>query len=260
MIITLLSDLGTRDAAVPVAKAILMQHVPDAVVVDISHGVIHYDLQQAAYLLLAAYRSFAKGSVHILPVDVFAGDAPRILMAKKDGHFFIAPDNGILPLAFGNDLENTRLCFECSKPYQFNEWMNNAGSIAAAIEQGWVLPYRQCEVSIAPKPRRHQVTPFGVECNILYIDRYKNVVLDISRKQFEKIAANRPFTLRIMRAPDITAISHHYNEVPDGEPLCRFNSAGYLEIAINHGQAATSMGLDGLDSTDLRYQAVRIFF
>ena len=142
--ITLLSDLGTRDASVTVAKAILMHHAPNAAFVDISHQVAQYDLQQAAYLLLSAYKHFPKRSIHLLLIDVFAGNVPRILLGEKDGHFFIAPDNGLLPLAFGLDLENTRLCFEISKPHLFSEWISNAGAIIESIQNGGERKVRKC--------------------------------------------------------------------------------------------------------------------
>ncbi len=132
-VITLLSDLGTRDTTVTIAKATLMRYAEGMAIVDISHNVAQYDLQQAAYLLLSAYKHFSKGSVHIVAVDVFAGNAARMLVAEKDGYYFIAPDNGLLPLAFGTELENTWLCFEFSKPYSFSEWINRAGKVIEAL-------------------------------------------------------------------------------------------------------------------------------
>jgi len=122
-----------RDTSVAIAKAILARYAQGAAIVDISHHVAHYDLQQASYLLLSAYRHFPKGTIHVVPVDVFAGDAPRMLLAKKDGFYFIAPDNGILPLAFGTEIDSVRLCFEFSKPFPFPDWINNAGKV-----QEWV--------------------------------------------------------------------------------------------------------------------------
>jgi hypothetical protein len=95
---------------------------------------------------------------------------------------------------------------------------------------------------------------------VLYIDRYKNVVLSITRKQFEKIAANRPFTIKLRKVGDITALSARYNDVPEEAPLCRFNSAGFMEIAINHGHAASLLGLDTIEASELKYQSIRIFF
>jgi S-adenosyl-L-methionine hydrolase (adenosine-forming) len=259
-IITLLSDLGTRDASVPVVKAILMQHVPAAVIVDISHNVAQYDLQQAAYLILTAYRHFPKGTVHILQVDALAGNAPRILLAEKDGHYFIAPDNGILPLSFETDAGKTWLCFELDKPFTFSDWVHHAGSVAATVRSGKPLPYSVYGVKKPLLHTQHKLVPGGVECNVLYIDRYQNVVLDITKAQFDALVKNKPFRIKVMRAEDINTISTGYNDVPKGAPLCRFNNAGFLEIALNHAPAATLLGLGANNSGNLRYQAVKIFF
>ena len=259
-IITLLSDLGTRDTTVTVVKAILKRYAPQSAIVDISHNVAQYDLQQAAYLLLSAYKYFSQGSVHVLLVDVFAGDAPRMLVAEKDGNYFIAPDNGILPLAFGTSLENTRLCFEFSKPYSFNEWINDAGKVIEALQQGSIVGFVPCDIEKAPRILQPRILPDGVECNILYIDRYENVVLDITKEQFEVMIKGRPFKIQIMRTEEITSVSNNYNDVEQDEPLCRFNSAGFLEIAFNHAPAASSLGLGSFSTGNLRYQTIKILF
>ena len=102
--------------------------------------------------------------------------------------------------------------------------------------------------------------PDGVECNILYIDRYENVVLDITKTQFDAMVKGRPFKIKIMRMDDITTVSNNYNDVAKDEPLCRFNSAGFLEIAFNHAPAATSLGLGSFSTGNLRYQTIKILF
>ena len=258
--ITLLSDLGTRDVSVTIAKAILMSYTPDPVFVDISHNVVQYDLQQAAYLLLSAYRHFSEGTIHILLVDVFSGDKPRMLLAEKDGDYFIAPDNGILSLAFGSEMYSTLLCFEFAGKYSFNDWINSAGKVIKSLAQGNTTEFKPCEIKMARRLLQPQVMPLGIDCNILYIDRYENIVLDITRKQFEEYVNGRPFKIKVMRMQDITTISNNYNDVPEGEPLCRFNSAGFLEIALNHEPAASLLGLGSYSSGNLRYQTIRVFF
>jgi S-adenosylmethionine hydrolase len=260
-VITLLSDLGTQDATVSVAKAILLRHVPDAYLVDISHKAEQFDLQQAAYLLLSAYKYFPAGSIHVLLVDVFSADMPRMLVAEKDGYFFIAPDNGVLALAFGETLMNTRLCLQFKKPFIFRDWIESAGKVAAQLpEQEGDINFQPCEVKTTPRLLQPKVMPDGVDCNIMYIDRYENVVLDITREQFEELVQERPFRIKIMRAEDITTISSNYNDVKNGEPLCRFNNAGFLEIAFNHAPAATFLGLGSFSTGNLRYQTIKIFF
>jgi S-adenosyl-L-methionine hydrolase (adenosine-forming) len=258
-IITLLSDLGSRDPSVTVAKAILTRHAPETVIVDISHKVAKYDLRQAAYLLLAAYRHFPEGSIHVLPLDIFNGDAPRLLLAKRDGHFFIAPDNGLLPIAFGEALDSPRVCAECSKPYIFTEWMTSAGEIIESIRSGSYASFPEGDIRQAPWLLAHQPGADGVDCGILYTDRFENVVLNINKEQFEQIIGDKPFAIKVLKTMEITAISNNYTDVPVGVPLCRFNASGFLEIALNHGSAAAYLGL-GAYSTGMRYPAIRIFF
>ena len=260
MVITLLSDFGMRDASVSVAKAALMKHVPATAIVDISHNVIQYDLQQAAYLLVSAYSHFPKGTVHVVMVDVFAGHTPRILLAERAGYYFIAPDNGVLALAFGVDLGNPLLCFEFSRPYNFNDWITRAGNVIGLLLQNDLKQFKACEAKSARRLLQPQLGPHGIDCNVLYIDRYENVVLDITRKQFDELVQDRPFKIKIMRMDDITTISRNYNDVPDGEALCRFNNAGFLELALNHSPAASLLGLGSYTSGNIRYQTIRIFF
>lgn len=258
-VITILSGLGTCDTSVSIAKAIFMEHAPGAVIVDITHSVAQYDLQQAAYLLLSAYRHFPQGAIHVLPIDVFAGNAPRMLLAEKDNYFFIAPDNGVLPLAFGAALTNTRLCYEFSKSFSFTDWLQHAARVIEAVIAGNASSFKRHAVDIIPRLLQPKVMHDGIDCNVLFIDRYENVVLDITSVQFDELVKGRPFRIKLMRMSDITAVSNNYNDVPQGKPLCRFNNAGFLEIALNHAKAATLLGLDAGNTSNLRYRTIKIF-
>ncbi len=237
-----------------------MRHAPDAMFVDVSHNVAQYDLQQAAYLLLSAYKHFSKGSVHVVLVDIFSGNVPRMLLAEHDGYYFVVPDNGILSLAFGDEVDHVRLCVEFANGCGFKDWVNGAGEVIATIDNDELAGFKPCEAKSARRLLQPQITPLGIDCNILYIDRYENVVLDITKRQFDEYVKARPFKIKVMRMQDITTISNNYNDVPEGEPLCRFNSAGFLEIALNHEPAASLLGLGSYSSGNLRYQSIRIFF
>ena len=68
----------------------------------------------------------------------------------------------------------------------------------------------------------------------------------------------------------IDKISETYADVNEGEKLALFNSAGYLEIAINKGNAAGLFGLQGFSEKQLQqsqymnsrlfYQTVKVYF
>src|SRR5690606_13510656 len=92
-----------------------------------------------------------------------------------------------------------------------------------------------------------------IECHVIHIDRFENVILNITRQEFETAANGRAFSINVLRDDTISVISPHYNAVNPGDKLCRFNSAGYLEVAINKGNAAGLFGLRLIQKEQLIY-------
>ena len=90
------------------------------------------------------------------------------------------------------------------------------------------------------------------------------------RQVAEELRKGRGFKINFKRDEVIDHISQTYADVPEGEKLALFNSAGYLEIAINKGNAAGLLGLKGFSEKNslsrqmlqnqLFYQTVRINF
>jgi S-adenosylmethionine hydrolase len=240
-IITLISDFGIHDPAAGALKGILLGSLPAAQIIDISHEVPPFDRRQAAYLLDSAYRHFPAGTIHLVCVDIYADHMPRLVAAYYDGQFFLAPDNGIIPMAFPNATIDAWLCFELSNTYTFYDWQ-----LAAAQE---IRRLSQSQGSGTPKHQLinflhhiQQVQPGIFACSVIYIDQYGNVVTDMTLATFEALNRSGRFMLTFMRVNEITAISKHYSDVTSGESLCRFNSSGHLEICVNQGNAAVLFG------------------
>ncbi len=107
-----------------------------------------------------------------------------------------------------------------------------------------------------------------IEGQIIFIDNFENVVVNIQREDFEEQRKGRSFSIVFKRDETIEKISETYADVAEGEKLAHFNSSGYLEIAINKGNAAGLFGLQGFSETlqvstqqnKLFYQTVKIFF
>ncbi|RYD55084.1 MAG: hypothetical protein EOP56_17080 [Sphingobacteriales bacterium] len=260
--ITLLSDFGLQDSSVAAAKGILMQYNPDARLVDISHLIEPFHLQQAAYILAAAYEHFPKGTCHLLLFDIFYGDTPRLVLCEKNGYYFLAPDNGILPLAFGNDYGKVWKYFELTAPFVFKDWIHAAAKVCNELkskktEQLELEPY---ELKNAPQHCQARVDGNTVECHVIHIDRFENVIINMTKEQFETVGKGRPFRIEFMRDEQLTELSDNYLVVKEGEKLCRFNSTGYLEIAINRGRAASLFGLKLFKERHLIYNTIKIYF
>ncbi|HXS35147.1 MAG TPA: SAM-dependent chlorinase/fluorinase [Flavipsychrobacter sp.] len=260
--ITLLSDFGLQDASVASAKGVLMQYAPNATIVDITHWVEPFHLQQAAYLLLAAYKYFPAGTCHVLLFDIFYEKQPRLILCEKDGHYFLAPDNGLLSLAFGPDPGNVWNCFELRSPGVFYDWLNETGKMVNQLQikspQELILvPYT---LKNAPQHCQPKISANSAECQVIHIDRYENVIINITKQQFESIGKGRPFRIQFMRDEEITELSTHYYNTREGEKLCRFNATGYLEIAINRGKAASLLGFRLQKEQHIIYNTIKIFF
>jgi len=259
--ITLISDLGAGNASVSVPRALLMQQLPQAAIVDITHQVLPYDLHQAAYVFKAAYPNFPKNTLHVCLIDIFSDPAPRMVLATMDGHYFLAPDNGFFALVFEGAIQDSKLAFTANATTNFADWCKQVATVAAMVNDNqWsriALPeYSAHKVSQIVQPKQ---TGNTVECNVLYIDRFENVVLNIKKDQFEAFVDTKPFRIQIIGSKDINTLSAQYSDVKLLEPLCRFNEAGYLEIAVNHGSAKHKLGLHKLSPRELYYQTVKVF-
>jgi S-adenosylmethionine hydrolase len=260
--ITLLSDFGHQDASVAIAKGILKQHVPEAEIVDVSHLVETFNTQQAAYLLLSAYSNFPKGSCHVVLFDVFSEERPRLLLAEFEGQYLLAPDNGVLSLAFGDSLLNVWKCFELSDTSVFGDWLQEIGRVISQLQSRSAtdLQLTPCSLKVAPLHWKPLVNGDTVECHVVHIDRYENVVINLTRQQFETIGQGRPFRIQFMRDEELSQISTHFYNVSEGQKLCRFNATGFLEICINRGKAASLFGFKLHREKHFIYNTINIYF
>jgi S-adenosylmethionine hydrolase len=110
-----------------------------------------------------------------------------------------------------------------------------------------------------------QIGDNWIEGQILYIDRFENVVANIPKKLFEEQRNGRSFSIVFKRDEIIDTISNTYADVSPGQKLALFNAAGYLEIAVNKGNAAGLFGLQGYAenqylSNRIFYQTIRVYF
>ena len=100
MLITLTTDFGAADHFVGAMKGVILGIAPRAQIVDITHEIRPYDVNEAAFVIAQAWRYFPKRTVHVVVVDPGVGSARRPILAEAAGQFFIAPDNGVLSMIY----------------------------------------------------------------------------------------------------------------------------------------------------------------
>ena len=93
--IVLLTDFG-RDPYVGVMKGIILSICPRAQLIDLTHHVTPQNIREGAWLLLANYAYFPKGSIFLAVIDPGVGTKRKALAIKTKVCYFIGPDNGLL--------------------------------------------------------------------------------------------------------------------------------------------------------------------
>ena len=99
-IITLTSDYGNKDYFTAAIKGALLTESPQAQIIDISHEISPFNIQEGAYILKNAYHHFPEGTIHMIGIDSEATHGKLHIACKVDGHYFIGADTGIFSLMF----------------------------------------------------------------------------------------------------------------------------------------------------------------
>jgi S-adenosyl-L-methionine hydrolase (adenosine-forming) len=270
-LITLTSDIGKQDYLSGAVKGVLMNGDPSFNVVDVTHELMPFNDPQAAYVIRNAVKQFPAGTFHVILVNLFQYQPDHMLLVKHDDQFLLLADNGLITMILEETpQEVVALHLDKSKPRNTLHCAEVMGRAITALIAGKKLKeLGDPSVSIQVRnPLRPLTTNQYIEGQIIFIDHFENVIVNITRDDFESQRKGRRFKIVFKRDEVIDKISETYADVHEGEKLALFNSAGYLEIAINKGNAAGLFGLQGFNEKNISqytqsrlfYQTVRVFF
>lgn len=245
-IITLTTDLGHIDFYQAALKGSLLNLYPAVKIIDISHNIPPFDIQQAAFVLKNAYQYFPKKTVHLIGIDSVYNKNTRYLAIKHKDYFFVGTDNGIFSLLFDEDPEEAvELTVIQDLKFLHFPLTDIFAKAAIYLAKGGKLsdighPITDIQQRTVIQPVIDKNTIRG---RVIYVDSFQNVITNITKELFTEVQNNRAFTVHFRRNETINQLSWHYNEVPEGEKLCLFGISNHLEIAINKGNASGLLGL-----------------
>ena len=247
MIVTLTTDFGLADPFVGIMKGVALGVAPDAQLVDITHDIRAYDIQEAAFIIDSTYRYFPGGTVHVIVVDPAVGSARRPIAATANGHIFVAPDNGVLSCVLQADPTapsasvywiNNRSLFLNSVSQTFHG-RDIFAPVAAHLARG--TPIESVGPRIVdfvkkalPKPRPQGDRLLGT---VLRVDKFGNIVTNLRRHHL-----GRDFSIRVAGL-SITRLCSSFSEAEPGEFFAIEGSTGYIELALNQGSAADRLNV-----------------
>ena len=248
-VITLTTDYGTNDHLVGVLKGVILRILPNATIVDINHHVVPFDVLDGALTIAAAYRYFPARTVHMVVVDPGVGTARRPILVNADQFYFVAPDNGVLSLIYERE-SAVSVRHITSEHYFLNPVSNTFhGRDIFAPVAAWMAKTYQTEamgeeisdyVKFAlPRPKAAGTAKKGL---VLRVDSFGNLVTNFTAEDLPQGAgAEGKIKLQVAGKP-VEKLAQTFAQGAAGEPVALVGSSGFVEIAVNKGQAARVLG------------------
>ena len=245
--IVFMTDFGTANDAVAICKAVMIGIAPDARIMDITHQVTPFSIEEGARFLAGVSPYYPAGTVFVAVIDPGVGTSRRAVVVKtKKSQYFVLPDNGLVsPVVERDGLDSAREISNTS-------WMigENVSStfhgrdifspVGAHLAAGWdftlVGPVVPQLIRLTSKVST--TTDKGIDGDLIGLDDpFGSVITDIPADEFktlgykigERVAVlldKKPFTLPYVKT---------FMDVPVGDSLLYIDSRGRVGIANNEG-------------------------
>jgi S-adenosylmethionine hydrolase len=249
-IITLTTDFGMNDHLVGSMKGVILNINPAARIVDINHNVAAFDILDGALSIANVYRFYPPRTIHVVVVDPGVGTQRRPLLVSGEKQYFIAPDNGVLSMVF--ERESCIVRHITSEHYFLNPVSPTFhGRDVFAPTAAWLAKAFQTEAFgeeitdyvrfSMPKAKSSGESVKGV---VLRVDAFGNLMTNLSTEDVPAAAAASGSIKLTINGKAVAKLVQTFGLAAPGEPVALFGSAGYLEIAVNRGNAARTLGVN----------------
>ncbi|MEH1888193.1 MAG: SAM-dependent chlorinase/fluorinase [Nostoc sp.] len=247
-LLTFLSDFGDRDVYVGIIKGVIAQLNPRLRVIDLTHQIPPQDIAAARFCLMNAYPYFPVGTVHLAVVDPGVGSKRRAIAVEFAQGFLVGPDNGIFsgvlsqsPAIAAVKLTNLNY-WRTSQPSKTFHGRDIFAPVAANLASGVSLKQLGQEIDPASLVKLDigecKQTTTGIVGCIQYIDNFGNLVSNIAGSYVQGK------TWCVQAAGLSIPGCETYSDVNVGEIIALVGSHGWVEIAINSGNAHSQLQLD----------------
>ncbi len=252
-IIALLTDFGNDDVYVGAVKGAILSRTRDVEIVDISHGVKSYSVINAQFFLFSAYRHFPAGTIFYIIVDPGVGSRRRALIARDDGFYFVAPDNGILDAVVGTNAEIFAIREErfvnVSPTFHGRDIF---APVAAKLAMGVFaeelgMPFY--DRIKKPFPQYH-TQGNRAEATVVHVDKFGNVIISFPNTALE----NKSCIVEASGVRFRAELCKTFADLAHGKDGIMAGSTGLVELAKNCESLADAYGISIGDTLRIIYE------
>ena len=254
MFVTFLSDFGLQDDFVGTCHGVMKTIAPDVQIIDVTHGISPQHVLQGA-LVLANTTPYMPMGVHLAVVDPGVGSARRPLALRSgDGRLFVGPDNGLLVpaaerlggIVAAHELANAKYALDTvSRTFHGRDLFSPAAAhLAAGValeELGPPLAVDALARLDLPEP---EVGENRIRATVLYIDRFGNVQLNLTREHLQRAEVLPGTVLEVELSLDryYAVAARTFADARKGDVILYEDSYRNIALAISGGNAAELFG------------------
>lgn len=245
--IVFMTDFGTANDSVAICKAVIAGIAPDARIMDITHQVTPFSIEEAARFLYGVTPYYPSGTIFLVVVDPGVGTSRKAVIVKsKKDQFFVVPDNGLVTPVLDRD------GFDSAREITNPAWMIQApvsstfhgrdvfSPAAAHLAEGWDFAIAGPPVAqlVRLEVQTAALNDAGVSGNVIALDDpFGSLITDIPAGDLKKLgySLGDKVVLQLNKKPVILPYVKTFMDVPVGEPLLYIDSRARVAIAVNQG-------------------------
>jgi len=243
--IVFLSDYGLKDPYVAHVKAVVKKLCPGAEVVDLTHMVDPFCVECAEYVLESSAHLYPPDSIFLAVVAPGVGSERKPLIVRGLSRWFVGPDNGLFTPVFERDATARAWVIrpsalpveEISSTFHGRDIFAPAAALlSCGVSPDEIADEIGVEELVKKSLLWEERSGFSTCYKAIYIDNFGNVALSVK--------GVGPFSIgsRVRVSSPAGAFSARlvdtFSRVEVGELAVYVNSFGYLEIAVNRGDAS----------------------
>jgi len=255
-VIVFMTDFGTANDAVAICRAVIIGIAPDVRIMDITHQVTPFQIEEASRFLYGVTPYYPSGTVFLAIVDPGVGTSRKAVIVKsKKGQFFVVPDNGLVSAVIERDgLEGAR---EITNQH----WMIQAAisstfhgrdifsPAAAHLAEGWDYTIAGPEVPqlVRLTAKTAKADAKGITGEIIGLDDpYGSLITDVAKEDLESLdySLDDKVTVQINKKPVTLPYVKTFMNVPVGASLLYIDSRGRVAIAVNQGNYSKKFSIE----------------
>lgn len=253
--IVFMTDFGTANDAVAICKSVILGIAPDARIMDITHQVTPFSIEEGSRFLESVTPYYPSGTVFLVVVDPGVGTSRKAVIVKsKKGQYFVLPDNGLVtPVTERDGLEGAR---EITNP----AWMigdkisstfhgRDIFSPAAAhlaMGEDWTFAGPEVSELVRLSPRVATVDAKGITGEVIALDDpFGSLITNIQEDDFKKLgyALGDKVTFKVDKKQYTFPYVKTFMGVPIGQSLVYVDSRGRVGMAVNQGDFSKKYGV-----------------